>query len=299
MRDCGFVEFSQRVVCNCAPGSVETDGRLRRRRIETELICWWSVESVKRCEAWEEMKEEKSDSPVDEGATRTDTLFLVACVRVPCARLPELTNEEKNGNGSGTGDGGGKGKSKMQPAKRTERSHPRIRPAADDAQRRDQSDEQASRRTGGHQHPDAMQRSAAAVTGTWRLRDERTERRGPGPLPPCPRPCLRQPNGYLPRPYSHDRCIKAQYPSRLTTPGINSTDRHVPPNLSKTSRPEPFAFEPALPAPDRMSAVLSIMCWSHKSFQPSIHSCCRLIAHPLRIGGISPRRHHMVMVCQI
>lgn len=95
MRDCGFVEFSQRVVCNCAPGSVETDGRLRRRRIETELICWWSVESVKRCEAWEEMKEEKSDSPVDEGATRTDTLFLVACVRVPCARLPELTNERK------------------------------------------------------------------------------------------------------------------------------------------------------------------------------------------------------------
>lgn len=60
MRDCGFVEFSAGGRLQLRAGSVETDGRLRRRRIETELICWWSVESVKRCEAWEEMKEEKA-----------------------------------------------------------------------------------------------------------------------------------------------------------------------------------------------------------------------------------------------
>lgn len=112
MRDCGFVEFSAGGRLQLRAGSVETDGRLRRRRIETELICWWSVESVKRCEAWEEMKEEKSDSPVDEGATRTGTLFLVACVRVPCARLPELTNEKKLEMGAGQETGAERARAK-------------------------------------------------------------------------------------------------------------------------------------------------------------------------------------------
>lgn len=112
MRDCGFVEFSAGGRLQLRAESVETDGRLRRRRIETELICWWSVESVKRCEAWEEMKEEKSDSPVDEGATRTGTLFLVACVRVPCARLPELTNEKKLEMGAGQETGAERARAK-------------------------------------------------------------------------------------------------------------------------------------------------------------------------------------------
>lgn len=55
----------------------------------------------------------ESDSPVDEGATRTGTLFLVACVRVPCARLPELTNEKKLETGAGQETGAERARAKF------------------------------------------------------------------------------------------------------------------------------------------------------------------------------------------
>jgi hypothetical protein len=192
-------------------GSVGTDGRLRRRRIETELICWWSVESVKRCEAWEEMKEEKSDSPVDEGATRTDNPFLGRLC--PCVRLPELTNEKKNENASGTRDGGGK--SKMQPAKRTERSPSQDKTRADDARGRDQSDGRATRRSNRRAAPTQAQCSAARRTGFEMRGSWRGEGPGPSPLPVLA--CASQkPNGCLGAllthtQYSHDKYRKAHH----------------------------------------------------------------------------------------
>lgn len=119
---------------------------------------------------------------------------------------------------------------------------------------------------------------------------------GPGPCPHAPVPaCANQMDTYLVPLLTIDASRHSiRHDSRL----LESIQLTVTSPQIFPKHPA-FAFEPALPAPDRMSAVLSILCWSHKSFQPSIHSCCRLIAHPLRIGGISPRRHHMVMVCQI
>lgn len=236
---------------------------------------------MKRCEAWEEMKEEKSDSPVDEGATRTDTLFLVACVRVPCARLPELTNEKnwKAGNGSGSGTG----KSKMQPAKRTERSHPamdpsRIRPAADDAQRqrRDQSDELANRRT------PAPRRNAAQREGRDgdRLRDERMERRGSGPLAPMPAPvpaCANQVNILTIDASRHSIRHHSREPIQLTGPFTNPQILPYTVYLT-TSRPKPFAFKSLHCL--RRRALHTVLV-AQVCNRPSIPACCRLIVHPL------------------
>lgn len=179
----------------------------------------------------------------------------------------------------------------MQPAKRTERSHPapipawRIRPAADDAQRRDQSDELANRRA------PAPRRNAAQRTAPQRprrggrqtgfeMRGWRGEVRAPSPMPAPVPACANQMDSYLPRAYSHDRYM-------LLYTVINSTDQHVhqPPNPSKLSpsrpSPSPSRARMACARSHGRRALHTVLVAQACCNRPSIPVCCRLIVHPL------------------